>query len=410
MRGSTSWRPGALSRRGFVFTEGTTGDPTSSAISLVNPSFGEGDAPDGWQYTRGTGERTAEKARVGLCVVRFTVGENQYGSVLQTATIPPGEVSEKALTFGAWVWSDAPDRVRLYVTDWVGAGCSLYDKSFRHHSIWHRLWEYCKVCDGVSVSRSRWIEQAEQAAEKGVVKAETRDAIDSATGSSVAVIIPALNEAETIGLVIGEVPKKRLEASGCLVRIVVVDNGSSDDTARIARESGAEVIVEPRRGKGNAMRTGFRVCDADFVFMVDGDCTYPATYIPEMLELLRRDSTPVVIGSRLKGKIEKGAMSRMNRIGNRLLTMMANALYSGKTSDLCTGLWGFRREVLDELRLSADRFDLEADLFIQLSRGRHSIAQVAITYRPRPTRQKLQSIRDGLRIGWKLVRERARGS
>lgn len=221
----------------------------------------------------------------------------------------------------------------------------------------------------------------------------------------IAVILPGLNEAETIGLTIDEVPKELLEQSGYAVRVVVVDNGSSDETAQIARERGAEVITEPRRGKGMAMRTGFQAVDADFVFMLDADYTYPATCIPEMLDLLQ-DGATVVIGSRLKGKMKTGAMSRLNMIGNHLLTLMANTLYQAKTSDLCTGFWGFRGEVLKDLKLSADGFDLEADLFIQLSRGGHSIAQVPIIYRRRPTKQKLQSLRDGLRIGWKLTRDR----
>lgn len=219
------------------------------------------------------------------------------------------------------------------------------------------------------------------------------------------IILPALNEAETIGLIIDEVPKERLEESGYAVRVVVVDNGSSDDTAQIAKERGAELIVEPRRGKGRAMMTGFKACDADFIFMLDADYTYPATYIPEMLDLLR-DGSKVVIGSRLKGKVERGAMSRLNIIGNHLLTLIGNILYQGKTSDLCTGFWGFRGEVLKDLKLSADGFDFEADLFIQISRRGHSIAHLPIIYRCRPTKQKLHSLRDGFKIGWKLIRDR----
>jgi len=234
---------------------------------------------------------------------------------------------------------------------------------------------------------------------------ETLYSVNTMNQPKVSIILPALNEAETVGLIIDEIPKEWLEESGYKVRVVVVDNGSSDDTARIAKERGAELIVEPRRGKGRAMMTGFKACNTDFIFMIDADYTYPATYIPVMLDLLQ-DGSHVVIGSRLKGKIEKGAMSRLNIIGNHLLTLMANILYQCKTSDLCTGLWGFRGEILKGLKLSADGFDLEAELFIQLARGRHSITQVPITYRRRPTKQKLQSLRDGFRIGRKLIRDR----
>jgi glycosyltransferase involved in cell wall biosynthesis len=221
----------------------------------------------------------------------------------------------------------------------------------------------------------------------------------------VTVIIPALNEEATIGAVIDEIPRQALVENGYDVCVLVVDGNSSDRTRQIAREKGAEVIVEPRRGKGRAMLTAFRAVDADFVFMLDADYTYPATYIPSMLELLR-DGSKVVIGSRLKGKIEKGAMSRLNIVGNRLLTAIARILYGGKTSDLCTGFWGFRGELVKNLRLSADGFDLEADLFIQVCRGRYPVAEVPITYRRRPTKQKLRPFRDGFRIGWKLIKDR----
>jgi glycosyltransferase involved in cell wall biosynthesis len=221
----------------------------------------------------------------------------------------------------------------------------------------------------------------------------------------ISIVLPALKEEATIGKVIDEIPRQALAQKGYDVSILVVDGNSPDRTREIAEEKGAQVIIEPRKGKGRAMKTAFQAVDASFVFMLDADYTYPATHILEMLDQLR-DGSHVVIGSRLKGKIEKGAMSRLNLIGNHLLTLMANILHGGKTSDLCTGFWGFRSEVLEDLNLSADGFDFEADLFIQISRSGYSIAHVPIIYRRRPTKQKLNSLRDGLRIGWKLIRSR----
>lgn len=234
---------------------------------------------------------------------------------------------------------------------------------------------------------------------------ETSYNVNTLSQPRVSIILPTLKEEETIGKVIDEIPRQALAQKGYDVSILVVDGNSPDRTREIAREKGAEVIIEPRKGKGRAMRTAFEVVDADFVFMLDADYTYPATYIPEMLDLLR-DGSEIVIGSRLKGKIEKGAMSRLNIIGNRLLTLMANILHRGKTSDLCTGFWGFHGELLKNLRLSAKGFDLEADLFIQISRRGHSITHLPIIYRRRPTKQKLNSLRDGFKIGWKLIRDR----
>ena len=221
----------------------------------------------------------------------------------------------------------------------------------------------------------------------------------------VCIIIPTINEAETIGRVIDEIPSQAMEEAGYEVEVMVIDGGSTDRTRQIAEERGARVVVEPRRGKGRAMRTALDIPRADFIFMLDGDYTYPPGYIAQMLELLR-DTYPVVIGSRLRGQIEKGAMSRLNVIGNHLLTLMANILYGTRISDLCTGYWGLRGEVIPNLNLSADGFDFEAELFSQVVKKGYRIGEVPIYYRRRQTPAKLSSLRDGLRIGWALITRR----
>jgi dolichol-phosphate mannosyltransferase len=219
------------------------------------------------------------------------------------------------------------------------------------------------------------------------------------------IVLPALNEEATIGKVIAEIPRHILEEKGYHTTVLVVDNGSTDSTRAIASEKGAKVIAEPRRGKGRAVKTAFEQVEADFVFMLDSDYTYPATYIPEMLTLLEQ-GYPVVIGSRLKGKIEPGAMSRLNLIGNHILAWLATILYCKKISDLCTGLWGFRGEIIKTLNLQAHGFDFEAELFTQIAKNGYPIAEVPIHYRPRPTEAKLKSLKDGLKIGWRLLTRR----
>lgn len=225
------------------------------------------------------------------------------------------------------------------------------------------------------------------------------------SNGKVSIILPALNEAETIGRVIQEIPRERLEQEGYSVEVVVVDNGSTDQTARIAAEKGARVITESRKGKGRAVRTALEQVNADFVFMLDADYTYPATYIPDMLKLLHQGYS-VVIGSRLKGQREKGAISRLNIIGNRLLTLMANMLYQARISDLCTGYWGFKGDVIPRLNLSATGFNLEAELFSQVTKNGYRIGEVPISYRRRPSQSKLSSIKAGLIIGGTLLTRR----
>ena len=208
---------------------------------------------------------------------------------------------------------------------------------------------------------------------------------------AVSIILPALNEELTIGRVIDEIPKEALQKLGYRVEVVVVDNNSNDGTARVAKERGAKVIVEPVRGKGKAIRKGFESVRGDFVFMLDADYTYPATYIPQMLGVLQ-GGYDVVIGSRLKGKLSQGAMSNMNLVGNRLLALVASLLYGKKISDLCTGYWGFTRKAVKNLDLDAKGFEIEAAIFASLARKGYRIVEVPVQYRRRATPSKLSDV------------------
>jgi len=220
------------------------------------------------------------------------------------------------------------------------------------------------------------------------------------------IILPTLNEEPTIGRVIDEIPRSSLEGAGYKVQLLVVDGNSTDRTRQIAQQKGAGVIVEPRKGKGIAVSQALSSVDADFIFMLDADFTYPAGYIPDMLKLLT--DYHAVIGSRMRGRREKGAMSRLNLVGNYLLSLIATVFYGKKISDVCSGFWGFRGEVVKTLSLRATAFDLEAELFSQLARKGYSIAELPIYYRRRASPPKLRSLRDGTRIGWALITKRFR--
>ena len=221
----------------------------------------------------------------------------------------------------------------------------------------------------------------------------------------VSVVLPALNEEETIGKVIDEIPVEELEAKGYQIEIIVVDNGSTDKTAEIAAAQGAKVISEPNRGKGRAIRTGFGTVSGDFVFMLDSDFTYPAGYITQMVELLE-SGYDVVIGSRLNGSVEQGAIKRFNLVGNHLLAFLANMLYGTRVSDLCTGFWGFKVDVLRSLNLDAVGFELEANMLVEVARHKYHVGEVPIQYRRRATASKLGSIKAGWMIGKTIVKKR----
>ncbi len=221
----------------------------------------------------------------------------------------------------------------------------------------------------------------------------------------ISIILPALNEEKTIGRVIDEIPKEAMESNGYRVEIVVVDNNSTDRTREIAEEKGAKVIVEPVKGKGRAVRTAFELVDGDFIFVLDADYTYPATYITQMLDMLQ-EGYDVVLGSRLKGQREQGAMSMFSLVGNHILSFMASILYGTRISDLCTGCWAFSGAVIEGLKLDATGFELEADMFAEITKKGYRIAEVPIIYRRRPSPSKLRSVKAGFRIGRTLIKKR----
>jgi dolichol-phosphate hexosyltransferase len=221
---------------------------------------------------------------------------------------------------------------------------------------------------------------------------------------TVAIIIPTLNEGRSIGKVIDGVPVADLLKNGFETAVYVIDGRSTDNTREIAVEKGAQLILEERKGKGSAIQTAFKAITADYAIMVDGDDTYPIEMATEMTRLLQTHD--VVIGSRLKGTIEPGAMTRLNVVGNVLLSLLAWALFGAHVSDVCTGFWGYRGDTIRRLELEACGFEIEADMFAECARNGLRIAEFPITYRAREDRPKLASLRDGVKIGLFLCKRR----
>ena len=229
---------------------------------------------------------------------------------------------------------------------------------------------------------------------------------------TVVVLLPAFNEEETIGKVIEEIPFEELEREGYRVKIVVANGPSTDRTEEIAKEKGAVVYNVAKGGKAKDVKHTLSMIDFhyDYLVMLDADYTYPPEHIHDIIKALEKYE--VVIGSRMKGKIEDGAMSKVNRFGNWGLSLMATVLYGKRISDVCTGMWGFRKYVLDSIEIDADGFDLEANLYAEVARKGFKLGEVPINYRRRPNRPKLGNgnplgaVKTGLRIGWYLVRKR----
>jgi len=224
----------------------------------------------------------------------------------------------------------------------------------------------------------------------------------------IAILLPALDEADTIGRVIGKIPKKELTDLGYSVEVVVVDGHSKDMTCEIAASMGARLLKQKGIGKGNALQTAFDNFEGRYLFMLDADDTYNPKEILRMLPPLERGEADVVMGTRLKGSISKGAMSRLNYIGNIALTQTANILFPNghKVSDVCTGMWGFTDEVIHALDLESHSFDIEAEMYAKCVKSGFTVGEVNITYGRRMNANKLSSLKDGAKIWFRLLRER----
>ncbi len=172
------------------------------------------------------------------------------------------------------------------------------------------------------------------------------------------VLLPTLNEAESIADMIARV--RKVDSS---YEICVVDSGSTDGTVEIAKNAGARLITLDVRGKGLAIKKAFSEIDSDVAVLLDSDTSYAPEEIPRLLKAL--EGCDVVVGSRFKGKIEKGAMKTMNRLGNMGLTAMANALYWKPVSDMCSGFWAFRKEAYKKMDIDAKHFSLEANFYTE---------------------------------------------
>ncbi|MFO7990843.1 MAG: glycosyltransferase family 2 protein [Thermoplasmata archaeon] len=218
--------------------------------------------------------------------------------------------------------------------------------------------------------------------------------------SKVSVIIPTLNENHGIVDVLEKIPYDGFEEMGYDVEVLVVDGGSTDGTRERAGKMGADVYLH-EGGKASAVRRGLKESDGDYVFLIDGDGSYPPSVMVRMVEKLENGAT-MVIGSRFLGEIQDGSMSKLNKFGNRVLTRMANKWYPEEVSDLCTGLRGFKRGALNG-SVPGVGFQIEAGLHTVFA-GK-GVAEVPIKYAKRKGESKLRTV-DGLKIARLLWKKR----
>jgi glycosyltransferase involved in cell wall biosynthesis len=220
-----------------------------------------------------------------------------------------------------------------------------------------------------------------------------------ASAVEVSVILPCLDEEATVGAVVDEA-FLGLEQAGVNGEVIVVDNGSTDDSALIAAEHGARIIREERRGYGSAYLAGLSAARGDLLVLSDADGTYPLRDLASLLQPLR-EGRDLVVGSRLRGEIEPAAMPWTHRwLGNPLLTGTLNVLFHAGVSDAHCGLRAVRKSALETLDLQTTGMEFASEMVVKAAKRGLSIGEVPISYRSRLGSSKLSPYRDA----WRHVR------
>lgn len=223
----------------------------------------------------------------------------------------------------------------------------------------------------------------------------------------IAIILPAFNEEQTIGLTIEDFHSALPEAS-----IWVINNRSTDATAAkahaVLHQLGCKggVLNEPRAGKGNAVRRGFTAVEADLYVLADADCTYPAKDLPKLLAPVLSGNADMVVGDRhAAGQYATENKRAFHGFGNRLVRDLVNRLFGAGLSDIISGYRVFSRRFVKTYPVLVEGFEIETDVTLHALDKRLSIVEIPVDYRDRPegSASKLNTFRDGIRVLRTLV-------
>lgn len=211
----------------------------------------------------------------------------------------------------------------------------------------------------------------------------------------VAVLIPCYNEAITIAKVVTDV-RQALPAA----QIIVCDNNSTDGTAEIARQAGAQVMTEPRQGKGNVLRTLFRNIDADCYIIIDGDDTYHVDQLQVMTDMVLNDGVDMVVGDRISSSYLKVNQRRFHNFGNLLIRFLINKLFKSTVPDMLSGLRAFSPAFVKNFPILSQGFEIETEMTIYALDNNFVVRSIPVGYNNRPegSTSKLNTFSDGFKV------------
>lgn len=212
----------------------------------------------------------------------------------------------------------------------------------------------------------------------------------------VSIVMPCLNEKETIGACVSKA-KKGIGSTGLAGEVIVVDNGSTDGSAEIARSMGVTVVFAPEKGYGNAYKKGVAEAHGKYIVMADSDDTYDFSEIKPFIDELLRGAD-LVVGSRLKGKILPGAMPFLHRyLGTPVIASLLNLFFKTGVSDPNSGMRSFTKEAFIKMNLQSGGMEFASEMIINAARENLKIVEIPIVYYPRKGESKLHTFRDGWR-------------
>lgn len=212
------------------------------------------------------------------------------------------------------------------------------------------------------------------------------------------VVMPCWNEEPTIGLCVDEA-RAFIEKYQLKGEVLVADNASLDASAGIARQHGARVVTEKKRGYGNAIRAGLAHSRGSVVIIGDSDTTYDFLHLEEMYRLLARGHCDMVIGNRYAGGMEPGSMPWSHRWGVRFLSFCGRVRFRTEVYDFHCGLRGLTRSAAEQLEFHTEGMEFATEMIAEAAKHRLRILQVPVVLRKCDYQResKLRTIQDGFR-------------